>query len=210
MCKVVESIFKRRRSKTFSLLKAASQVTQNYSFLKSFSKHEFSVKELLSFVNRWNHSANRPRLENSKRKSYSNISININFNKNPDLSSRDPDSPRFKVSASGSCLSECSVGIPQLADLSLRKESLPTSKSSSSSENGKKIKMILLGIKRKLFLMGISMLKNTVSNGIILRERNGFWKLRQSMNFKLAVHGRILRHISKKIYVSRFLKLTHQ
>lgn len=206
MCKVVESIFKRRRSKTFSQLKTTSRVSQNVSILRSFSKHEFSVKELLSFVNRWNHNGKRSQMKNPKRKSYSNISININF-KNADLSSRDGDSPRFKVSASQSSTSECSLGIPQLADLSLRKESLPTSKSSSSSENGKKIKLILLNIRRKLYFMGINMLHNTVSKAKRLRQRNGFWKLRQSMNFKLAVHNRILLHISKKIYVPKFLKL---
>jgi hypothetical protein len=97
-----------------------------------------------------------------------------------------------------------------LPDQSSRRESLTLSRSSMSSENTKKLQMIVKSLKEKLLRDGLITVMETVKGMQRKKKFDSFWKVHQIVNFKIAVHAQIRDHISKKSYIPRFMKLIYQ
>lgn len=169
--------------------------------MQTLSKKDFSIKELLTFMNK---------LNSKNKASNNNISINININ-NSEVASPGGDSPRFQVNTTESVINLSNPPVySQLTDLSQLRESNCTSRSSSSNDTNKTFKLIMKSLKTKLLKNGMVMLSELFCRADLQRSQTAFWKIRQNVNFKLSVHARIVGHVSKKTYIPRFMKLISQ
>lgn len=175
------------------------------SVLHALAKKDLSFKELVKLMT----DINAQKKELSSGSKFNNISINININKN-EIHSPGEESPRFKVNATHSFGNSSHSGLFSLHDQSSRKGSLATSRSSTSNENSKKLKMIVRNLKEKLVRDGLITLMETVRCAHHKHKFHTFWKVHQIVNFKIAVHAQIRDHISKKSYIPRFMKLIYQ
>lgn len=175
------------------------------NMLHALKGQDLSFKELFRLMQNLK-TQNNPKSGNSK---FNNISINININKN-ETHSPGEESPRFKVNTTHSIVNSSQSGLYSHPDQSSRKESLTTSRSSSSIENNKKIKIIMKNLKDKLLTDGSLILSEMFKESQRNNKFDSFWKIHQIVNFKTAVHARIRDHISKKSYIPRFMKLIYQ
>ena len=181
----------------------------NRSFLHNISKKEFSLGQLIKFVNKIKSQQN----DVSNKSGFNNISINININ-NKEISSPGEQSPKFRMKLNPSTsvinLSSSTVYTQQGGDGSNRKESQTTSRSSLSNENNKKMLFFMKNLKQKLTVNGIFLLGELAKRNEKTKTHNFFIKIQNLVNFKMNVHIQIAAHISKKIYLPRFIELTKQ
>lgn len=207
--KITNIIFLRQIAKGFSLIKAFAFHFVNRSFLHNISKKEFSLNQILKFVKKIKSKQN----DISNISGFNNISINININNN-EISSPGEQSPKFrmKLNPSNSIinLSSSTVYTQQNGELSNKKESTGTSKSSNSNENNKKMLVFMKDLKHKLYLNGLFLLSELTKRNEKTKIQNSILKIQSLVSFKLNVHFQIASHISKKIYLPRFLGLAKQ